>query len=107
MESLTESTMETNCFGDKKWYNLKGQPHRVGGPAIEYSSGGYMWFINGKLHRTDGPAIDYGNGFMAWYVNGKCHREGGLPAIDRNSYEVLHGSYAPNEWWINGKKNVL
>jgi len=106
MECLTESILSINCFGDKKWHNLNGYPHRIDGPAIEYSSGGSMWFINGNLHRTDGgPAIDYGNGYMAWYVNGKCHREGGLPAVVRNNLYLFRDTLdARNEWWNNGNQ---
>jgi hypothetical protein len=28
------------------------------------------WYRNGKLHREDGPAIEYSNGFKVWYING-------------------------------------
>ena len=31
-----------------EWYNLKGQLHREGGPAIEYANGTKSWYLNGK-----------------------------------------------------------
>jgi len=41
---------------------------------IEYTvkvskSGDKFWSLNGKLHREDGPAIEYSNGDKVWYLN--------------------------------------
>jgi len=38
-----------NSRGTKYWYNINGQIHRTDGPAIEYSSGTELWYINGQI----------------------------------------------------------
>ena len=77
-----------------RWYNEKGQYHREGGPAIEYTDGTKLWYINDQLHREDGPAIEYADGRKAWLINGQYHRVDG-PAIE--------GADGTKEWYINGK----
>jgi len=80
--------------GYKVWY-LNGNRHREDGPAIEYADGGKEWWVNGERHREDGPAVELANGDKEWWVNGERHREDG-PAIAFNSgYKV---------WWIDGKR---
>jgi hypothetical protein len=79
--------------GTKYWY-LKGDLHRVDGPAVENSNGDKCWYINGKLHRVEGPALERVNGNKAWYLNGQRHRVDG-PAI-----EWSDGTKA---WYINDK----
>jgi hypothetical protein len=32
-------------------------PHRMDGPAYEYTDGSYKYYIHGKVHRDSGPAI--------------------------------------------------
>ena len=55
-----------------RWYrNVIGQPHRIGGPAVEYNDGHKEWWQNGQRHRTDGPAVEWYNGVQLWYINGK------------------------------------
>jgi len=49
-----------------RWYE-NGRLHRVGGLAVEFSSGGSI----GELHRDDGPAIEYANGGKEWWVDNK------------------------------------
>ena len=52
-------------------YHLKnGRPHRLDGPAIEYSDGGKDWYKNGKLHRLDGPASTFEEDEY-YFINGK------------------------------------
>jgi len=70
-----------------EWLNEKGQPHRIGGPAITTDSGTRLWFMNGRLHRENGPAVQYADGRNEFWRNG-------LPrnVLDRN---------APNPWeWV-------
>jgi|SRR5210317_2028740 hypothetical protein len=78
--------------GDKVWY-INGKRHREDGPAIEWANGDKYWYINGKRHREDGPAVEYAIGYKAWYINDKLHREDG-PAI-----EYANGA---KYWYING-----
>ena len=72
--------MITDKYGNKKWYNKKGDLHRDDKPAIEKSNGTKVWCLNNKLHREDGPAVEKSNGTKRWYQNNKLHREDG-PAI--------------------------
>lgn len=41
---------------------------------IEYTvkvvEGHYYWHLNGKLHREDGPAVEFSDGINLWYLNG-------------------------------------
>jgi hypothetical protein len=57
-------------FGNKRWYNSKGQLHRDDGPAEESWYYKY-WWRNGELHREDGPAAEWNNGDKWWYIQGK------------------------------------
>ena len=61
--------------GDKFYYKDKARTilHREDGPAIIKANGNnVLWYLNGKLHRMGGPAIEYttGVGYKVWYVNG-------------------------------------
>ena len=51
-------------------YQLHGQWHRVGGPAVEWEDGSKAWYINGKPHRTDGPAFESNDGYKSWWLYG-------------------------------------
>jgi len=86
--------VKVDDMGDVRYYNKKGQPHRLDGPAIEMANGYKAWYVNGKLHREDGPAIEWPDGGRSWYVNGKRHR------IDGPAIEWPEGT----KWWfVNGK----
>jgi len=61
-------------FDGSKSYILRGELHRLDGPAVEFADGGQVWYAYGKLHREDGPAIDYGNGIREWYFDGQFIR---------------------------------
>jgi len=85
---------EINSYG-KFWKNADGEYHREDGPAIEYTDGSKVWYLNDNCHREEGPAVEYYNGTKEWYLHGELHREDG-PAI-----EWSNGS---KDWWINGKR---
>ena len=57
------------------WFNDKGNLHRDDGPALEYSDGSKLWYLNGLSNRDDGPAVVYSGGFKAWYLNGISYAE--------------------------------
>ena len=105
-----------------RYYAYKGGPfHREDGPAIEYTNGDEVWYLDGKrhreggpavtktidgvvvkyyyqddvLHRFDGPAIDSENR-QEWYKTGLRHRVGGPAVIDKSSGK---------EWWSHGKRH--
>jgi hypothetical protein len=101
-----------------RWYNDKGELHRLDGPAIEMADGSKEWYVDGKVHRLDGPAFEYADGHKAWYIDGKLHRLDG-PAIESaNVYKAwyvngkLHHLDGPavecadgsKSWWVNDKK---
>jgi hypothetical protein len=88
----------------KRWYNDKGELHRLDGPAIEYANGNRCWYIHNKLHRVDGPAFLWGSGDAHWYYNGLLHREDG-PAID--NFHGSHGHQGSQEWLIHGVHHRL
>ncbi len=79
--------------GNIRYYNKKGQLHRLDGPAVEMMDGLKAWFVNGKLHRQGGPAVVMVDGTKAWYVNGKQHR------LDGPAVEYAHGS---KQWYVHG-----
>jgi hypothetical protein len=64
---------EINSMGTKIWKNKEGELHRRNDkPAIEFSDGGKVWYINGLLHRgNDKPAVERPNGNKKWYINGE------------------------------------
>lgn len=78
------------------WYkegtNLR---HREDGPAVEYTNGTKLWYINGSYHRDDGPAKVFRGGDKHWFRHGLPHRDDG-PAI-----EYANGD---QEWFLDGKK---
>ena len=81
-----------------RWYNDKGQLHRLGGPAVEWADGSKEWYVDGERHRLDGPAIEWADGSKTWYVEGKLHRLDG-PAIEKaDGYKA---------WWVEGERHRL
>jgi hypothetical protein len=95
IENIMNSICIVDQFGNKKWFNSKGDFHREDGPACEYTNGDKYWYINGKKHRVNLPAVEWASGSKLWYHNGELHREDG-PAI-----EYFDGH---NSWYINGKQ---
>ena len=81
--------------GAVRYYDEKGQLHRLDGPALVATHDGHKeWRVNGKLHREDGPAIVHPGSYKAWYKYDKLHRLDG-PAI-----EYVDGT---KQWYVNGK----
>ena len=101
--------MITDKYGNKKWYNKKGELHRDDDlPAIEWSDGTKKWYKNNMIHRVDGPAIIIPPGLnelqsptlrfhsinrpaversdetKLWYLNNELHREDG-PAVEKSN----------------------
>lgn len=54
--------------GTRKCYNALGQLHCEEGPAVEYQTGGKVWYRNGMTHREDGPAVVYPNSQKCWFI---------------------------------------
>ena len=79
--TLTEAMTEAALFellvlecrvddaGTLRYYNARGQIHRVHGPAVKYKDGYRAWYQNGQRHRLDGPAIERPDGSKSWYIN--------------------------------------
>jgi len=89
--------------GDLRWYNEKGERHRLDGPAFISKDGKREeWYVNGEKHREDGPAVEYLDAnYREWWIRGKLHREDG-PAVmtdnGRDSYYLNHHLKAKSEW---------
>ena len=93
-----------------KWYNKKGQFHRIVGPAItSYHKSGNVWtkqwWLNSQRHRIDGPAVTmyYNSGGIyleEWYLNGRLHRTDGPAKIEYHP----SGEIENIEWFLNGKR---
>ena len=49
---------------------VKGELHRVDGPAVEWVDGNKIWFFKGELHRVDGPAVIRPNKREEWWRDG-------------------------------------
>ena len=71
------------------------QLHRTDGPAVEWTTGNYEWWLNGKRHRLGGPAIQTIDGNYWWYMNGQLHRVDG-PAVE------LHKT--GNTWYLYNQR---
>lgn len=81
--------------GEPKIWQENGVPHRLDGPAVEWTNGGVEWYVHGLRHREDGPAIEHKGGYKVWFIRNHRHREDG-PAVIHPDSTV--------EWWLNGKK---
>ena len=77
-------------YGDKLYYNEKGQLHRLDGPAVEYKNGSKIWYINNNRHRNIDPSCEWKNGDKYWVFKNKEHRIGGI---------ACYGL-----WYIHGKE---
>jgi hypothetical protein len=89
---MQEQYIRINKYGDKFYYKDKAMKilHRLDGPAVEWSNGDKIWFVNGKRHRLDGPAIEYSTGSKAWYVDGEY-----LTEEEFNVIELFNALSAP------------
>ena len=90
-EENDQSVCEVDEIGNKIW-ELNGQTHRVGGPAVEYVGGDKYWYNHGKCHREDGPAIEHRNGSKQWFLNGNYH-----PNIQEWGEAVLKHQKKPSD----------
>ena len=61
-------------YGSKFYFNLNGQIHRIGKPAIEYYNGDKIWRKNGKMHRLNGPAY-ISRSYKDYWINSKHYTE--------------------------------
>lgn len=63
---------EVKYYLKRESYDIFGKYHRLGGPAIEYKNGSYIWCRDDLRHRFGGPAL-YDNflNIICWYVNGR------------------------------------
>ena len=61
-----------NNFNTKKYFNLEGNIHRIGKPAIEYTNGVKIWVENGKENRLDGPSY-HGKYQFQYYIDDICY----------------------------------
>lgn len=48
---------ERRVLEDRIQWELRGELHRVDGPAVEYNDGDVSWYLHGQRHREDGPAV--------------------------------------------------
>jgi len=55
-------------YGNKIYYNSKGECHRLNDLAFESQHGNKWWFKEGLCHRINGPAIEHLSGYKAWYL---------------------------------------
>ena len=59
-------------------YYLNGKLHNTNGPAAIYPDGTMMYYLNNKLHNTNGPAAIYPDGSVMYYINGICRNNNPL-----------------------------
>jgi hypothetical protein len=83
------SDLAIAVYTAKEWRNEQGKYHREDGPAVEYTDGTKMWYLNGKPHRLDGPAYETVSGDKVWYADGKLHRLDG-PAVVYSDSDNLY-----------------
>jgi len=88
---ISNSKIYIDKDGNKESFNLKGEYHRLDGPAIECSNGDKYWYKEDMFHREDGSAIEYINGDKFWYKEGECHR------VDGPAREYSDGD---KEWYL-------
>ena len=70
------------------YFNLIGNIHRIGKPAIEYFDGSKEWVINGKIHRIDGPAYIQGNYIQFWINNVGYFRDKYYKFADKTNHLI-------------------
>ncbi len=90
-----KSKLEIDKDGTRFWRLPNGRFHREDGPAVEFSDGSVIWYLNGDPHREDGPAAESPNGTKSWYLKGKLHRSDG-PAVeypDGLMFWYVHGEF--------------
>lgn len=70
---MQEQYIKIDEYGNKLYYKDRKMTmlHRLDGPAVEYSDGSKVWYVDSKRHRLDGPAYDGAYGYKTWYVDGE------------------------------------
>lgn len=79
-------------------YYLDGKLHNTKGPAAIYPDGTTMYYVNGELHNTNGPAAIYPDGTRMYYINGVCRNNNPLNTIYKyttNKYNPLFPTLSP------------
>lgn len=96
--TLGNQTLPAVVYSDgTRMYYLDGKLHNTNGPAMVYPDGTRMYYVNGQLHNTNGPAAIYSNGTIMYYVNGVCRNNNPLNTIYKyktNSYNPLFPTLA-------------
>jgi len=87
---MQEQYIRIDRYGDKRYYKDKAMTmlHRTDGPAIEYTNGHKVWYVDNKLHRTDGPAIIWTSGYKEWYVDDEYLTEEEFNALTAPTLEL-------------------
>jgi hypothetical protein len=79
-------------YGNKCYYKDRKMTilHRLDGPAVEWSNGDKVWWVNGKKHRLDGPAVEGEgvDGIKSWYVDGEYLNERRFNALSAPKIEL-------------------
>ena len=73
-------TVYTDKDGTIRYYNVDGQLHNPGGPAIIYADGYKEHRINDQLHNPDGPAVIWPDGNKEYWIDDHLHNPHG-PAV--------------------------
>jgi hypothetical protein len=100
-----EYTVRVFENGTTRWLDSHGQPHRIGGPAVESSTetmGKFKAYCkHGCAHNLDGPAIVFDNGDEWYYINGREYsKEGFDKEVERiKNEEVIQPTHP-----FDGKK---
>ena len=90
---MTEPTRTVDAAGTQEW-RVRGQLHRLDGPAVIWAAGTQAWWVAGQRHRLDGPARICAAGTQAWWVNNQLHRLDGPARI---------WAAGTQEWWVRGQ----
>ena len=83
--------IDVDTHGTRRYRNVMGQLHRIGGPAVEFANGHKEWWQYDQRHRIDGPAIEWSNGVRFWYINGKRLTKAAFNQAVTTSAVVSHG----------------
>jgi|GEM_PF-5748968 len=92
-------TWERYGWATEQWFDVTGQWHRIGGPAITLHGGAAGWYRHGKSHRIDGPATtttqnpDCGRFFLYDRELTRDQWEPAVDLLDRNTPWEWVGAY--------------
>jgi len=94
------SKIKVDEYGNKRYFNDKGNHHRLDGPAIEDLNGIKFWYINENCHRNIDPSDEYSDGTKQWFFKGQSHRIGGSFSSTQK-YWYIHGKEYTKEKYFN------